>query len=344
MRLAIASLLIALTGCPSQRGPTSTTPVEPAPAPAPAVPEVDVVGVYRAWIDAANSGRWDEVIAGFSDTATLIPASSGMKLEGGDNIGEFFKSFAVGFPDMKTTPVVLLARPGHLTAIAVASGTNSAAVGPFPATGRAISFLGLTTIDFDSAGKMTNVVAYADNLNFLGQMGQWDGAAREPVEPSAPEPLTAAQGSSTTEAANLARARYLVAAFNRHDAPALLGFYAPAAVLDDQHLAAPIITARQIGTHYSELFPSFPDIEMTDVQSWAAGDYVVLTYTLRGTHGGAYARLPGGPSYRQVSLQAAALLRLDGTQVTEHMVFVDGMAMGFQLGLLAMPGAEPPAP
>ncbi|HUH05871.1 MAG TPA: nuclear transport factor 2 family protein [Kofleriaceae bacterium] len=339
MRLVAASVLIALTGCGSSRAAPPSTPEPPAAA---AAPEVDVVGVYRAWVEAANAGSWPEVIAAFSEDATLIPASSGMELAGAANIGEFFKSFSVGFPDLRTTPIMILTRPGHVTAISIATGTNSAAVGPFEATGHAMSFIGLTEIAFDASGKMTRVIAYADNLNFMGQMGQWKGSSREPVSPPSDPLIIVRQGSEAGEPARLARVASLVEAFNRHDAPALLQLYLPDAVLDDQHLPGPIITAHQIGTHYSDLFPAFPDIAMADVQSWAAGDYVVLTYTLRGTHAGAYARLPGTPSYRQLELQGAALLRLRGEQIAEHLVFVDGMAMGFQLGLLAMPGAEPP--
>lgn len=339
MHRVAASLLIALAGCASKQAAPPSTPDPPA---ATRAPEVDVVGIYRAWIDAANAGYWPEVTAAFGENATLTPASSGMELSGGDNIGEFFKSFAVGFPDLQTTPVRILARPGHVTAIAIATGTNSAAVGPFAPTGRSMSFIGLTQIDFDASGKMTRVVAYADNLNFMGQMGQWKGGSREALGPPTNELVILRQGSEAGEPAQLARVAAMVAAFNRHDAPALMKLYAPDAVLDDQHLAAPIITSHQIGTHYSELFPAFPDIEMADVQSWAAGDHVVMTYTLRGTHAGSYARLPGAPSYRQLELQGAALLRLRGDQIAEHLVFVDGMAMGLQLGLLAMPGAQPP--
>jgi steroid delta-isomerase-like uncharacterized protein len=327
-------------GCGGGPGPT---PSAPASAPSPtSSPAPDPLAIYQSWIAATNDGRWGEVGAALADDASLTPASSGMTLMGRDNIVEFFKSFAVGFPDLRTRPVVILSRPGHVTAVAMSSGTNSAAVGPLPASGRAVEFLGLTEIEFDDAGRITRIVVYADNLNFLAQMGQWQGTAREAAEADAgATPTLAVHGSGPREQQNVALANRLIEAFNGHDAPALLALYTPDALLDDQHLAAPIITAHQIATHHSDLFPAFPDIEMTDVHSFSAGDYVVLTYVLRGTHAGPYARLPGPPTYRQIELQGAALLTMRGDRIAEHLVFVDGMAMGFQLGLVALPGGEP---
>jgi steroid delta-isomerase-like uncharacterized protein len=340
MRLIAVPLVMLLVGC-SGRGPTPAAVVPTASATPEAPVPPDQVAIFRAWMTAMNEARWSDVAAALGDDVTLVPASSGMKLEGKDNVVEFFKSFAVGFPDLRSAARVILSRPGHVVALARSTGTNSAAVGPFPATNRQISFLGLTHVELDAAGAITAVTAYADNLNFMGQMGQWDGAARETDTTDDAPPTTATEQRTPIEAANQALVGKLVAAFNRHDAPALLGMYAPDAVLDDQHLGGPIITAGQIAAHYSALFPSFPDIGMADVATWAAGDYVVIEYALRGTHAGPYARLPGAASYRQIDLQVAALVKLRDGKIAEHGIFVDGMAMGFQLGVLALPSAEP---
>lgn len=332
--LVTASLIAASCG-------PSPAPVNPGPAPAPAAqpvapaaPAVDVADLYREWVDLGNKGAWPELAARFAADATAHPASSGMTLVGPANIQTFFQSFAHGFPDLVTHPLLVFTGERKLAAVALSRGTNTADMGPTKATGRQTSFVGLTTMTFDDAGAIRELVVYADNLNFMGQLGAWKGDARAVDAREPGPPAVIATGTGADEAANLLTVARWNDRFNAHDAPGLLQLYAPAAILDDTHLAGPIATATAIGTWYSNLFPGFPDIVARVTDAWAAGDYVIVTYALQGTNGGAYPRLGATRTMRQIELEAAAVFLIRGGLIAEHHVFVDGMAMGYQLGVL----------
>ncbi len=346
-RLLAAAAALMLTACPKPAPPAAPAP-GPAPAPtataaaAPPAPAVDLAKRYLDWVARANAGDWAGLRAQLTEESTITPASSGMVLQGPDNIIEFYKSFSVGFADLTTTPILILVRPGQVAAVALTRGTNDVAIGGRPATGKRTSFLGLTVIDYDTAGHMLRGTAYADNLNFMGQLGLWSGDAR-PVDESTPDGPEIVRADAHPDATpGVALARRFAARIDAHDAPGLLALYTPDAVVDDTHLAAPIATPAAIAHHFQEMFVAFPDLSIDDLSAWGAGDYAVATFHLRGTNGGNYARLGASGTMRQIDLEAAMVLRVRGDAIAQQQIFVNGMAMGMQLGVLADPGDAPP--
>ena len=343
-RLLAALAALMLTAC-AKPGP----PAAPAPAPAPAPvatdparpPAPDLARRYLDWVTRANAGDWAGLRAQLTEESTVTPASSGMVLHGPDNIIEFYKSFAVGFGDLTTTPILVLVRPGQVAAVALTRGTNDVAIGAHPATGKRTSFLGLTVVDYDAQGHLVRGTAYADNLNYMGQLGLWSGDTRPVDESTLDAPAIVRAGPHPDAAAGVALARRFAARIDAHDAPGLMKLYTPDAVVDDTHLAAPIATPAAIAHHFQEMFVAFPDLSIDDLAAWGAGDYAVATFHLRGTNGGTYARLGASGTMRQIDLEAAMVLRVRGDAIAEQQIFVDGMAMGMQLGVLADPGDAP---
>lgn len=347
-RLIAATAALMLTACPKPAPPAAPAP-GPAPAPAatapatPPAPAPDLAKRYLDWVALANAGDWAGLRRQLTEESTVTPASSGMVLQGPDNIIEFYKSFSVGFGDLTTTPILVLVRPGQVAAVALTRGTNDVAIGGHPPTGKRTSFLGLTVIDYDATGHMIRGTAYADNLNFMGQLGLWSGDTRPVDESTHDAPEIVHAGAHPDDAPGVALARRFAARINAHDAPGLLALYTPDAVVDDTHLAAPVATPAAIAHHFQEMFVAFPDLSIDDLAAWGAGDYVVATFHLRGTNGGNYARLGANATMRQIDLEAAMVMRVRGETIAEQQIFVDGMAMGMQLGVLADPGdAAPP--
>lgn len=334
MKLWIPIAIVVACACGSAPAPTAPAPVasEPAAAPAPKPPAIDAGRLYREWVALVNAGDWDAVAARFADDATIRPASSGMELRGPANIVSFLSSFGRGFPDLRTWPVLVVADGRRVAAVALSRGTHSEDMGPMKATGKVTSFVGLTLVEFDDAGLVRTMVIYADNLNFMGQLGQWQGDTR-PVDDR--EPPTTEVISGPASDANRELVERWAARFTAHDAPGMLALYAPAAVLDDTHLAGPIVTGKAIAAWYSSFFPGFPDVAIEDLETWTAGEYAIATYAVRGTNGGEYPRLGARRTMRQIDLEVAAVIRVRNGVIEEHLVFVDGMAIGIQLGVLA---------
>ncbi len=335
---------LTLTACPRPAPPAA-----PAPAPQPAVdaapakpPAPDLAARYLDWVRLANAGDWDGLRGQLTDDSTVTPASSEMVLHGPDNIIEFYKSFSVGFGDLTTTPVLVLVRPGQVAAVALTRGTNTVAIGLQAATGKRTSFVGLTLIDYDDAGKMIRSTVYADNLNFMGQLGLWPGKTRPVDEGEVGAPEIVRAGPAPDKVAGVALARRFAERIKAHDGPGLIALYTPDAVVNDTHLAAPIATPAAIARQFQEMFVAFPDLSIDDLEAWGAGDYTVATFHLRGTNGGTYQRLGARATMRQIDLEAAMILRVRGNRIAEQQIFVNGMAMGMQLGVLAAPGDDEP--
>jgi steroid delta-isomerase-like uncharacterized protein len=280
----------------------------------------------------------------YSEDASLTPASSGTTVRGRASIREMLASFAAGFPDLQArTTHLFLVGPRRLIAITHNRGTNSVALGGIDASNKATSFLNLTVTDVDDAGLITRQIAYADNLNFLGQIGQLKGVYRSVDAGPAGDPIVARTGSAPAEGDHTAMVRTFAALFGSHDRAAVTRLYATDGVLDDLATATPVSGSANLDRAYAALFSAFPDIAMTDLELAAAGDHVVATYRLTATHAGAYAPLGAERgSMRQLELEAAATFHIVDGKIVRHTVFVDGMAAARQLGLFDVPAGTPP--
>jgi len=342
MRAALATLL--LVACSTSPHPP---PARPGPEPPPtAAPAVDPVPVYLHWTDAANAGDWKALAALYAADATVTPASSGSTLRGRDQLVTLFESLAAGFPDQRSRPLLLIAAGNRLYAVAWNTGTNTVSLGAMPATNRATGMLVLGVIEVDpSSGLIAHHVLYADNLNFMGQLGLWDGSSRPAGD--SPDPGAAVEvvrtGSAAAEADDAATVRTAAALLGAHDAAGLTRLYAADAELDDQSDAGPERGAAAIEHGYADLFAAFPDLAISDLDVVGAGDLAVATYRLTGTHGGPWPRL-GAPAgtMRQIDLEVAAVFRFRDGKIVRHQVFSDGLAAAMQLGLYQLPGDQPP--
>jgi steroid delta-isomerase-like uncharacterized protein len=92
--------------------------------------------------------------------------------------------------------------------------------------------------------------------------------------------------------------------------------------------------ARQYNVMWAE---GFPDGQITIDNLVAAGDYVVVEFTGRGTHTGALAG-PGGsipPTGRSVTLKLCDVLEFSDGKVSSQRTYFDGASLLSQLGIAA---------
>jgi len=85
----------------------------------------------------------------------------------------------------------------------------------------------------------------------------------------------------------------------------------------------------------SMFLTAFPDLHLTLEDLIAEGDKVVVCWTMRGTHQGAFAGMP--PTGRQFTLPGASILRLVGNKVVESWINYDQLSMLQQLGVIPAP-------
>lgn len=317
--------------------------------------------VRTTWEQVIAERDADKIAALYADDAMSIPVGSPLSFKGPKEIAEMHAMYGAMFPDLTSETYLMLARDGVVVSMARARGTS--AMQPKPSegnsepdnaddkaansiTGKKTSFVGLQILDIDKeSGKIARETLYADNLSFMGQLGQWQGPYRPYDETAAPAKRQAVSAGSDAEKANVALVRAAVEAFNAHDVAALTGMYAADAVLSDCSEASDS-RGPAIGGYFERAFAGFPDLAKSKHHAWAAGAFVVATYHISGTHKGPLERyqLEQGTD-KKIGLDAAALYRIDGGKIVEHWVFMDGMFFAITLGAMPMPnlGGAPEA-
>ena len=84
----------------------------------------------------------------------------------------------------------------------------------------------------------------------------------------------------------------------------------------------------------SEFRAGFPDLEMTDDETYGEGDLVVNRFGAKGTHTGTFAGVP--PTGNPIRVTGIQFYRISGGKIVEHWVNYDAMGVMQQIG--AIPG------
>lgn len=120
------------------------------------------------------------------------------------------------------------------------------------------------------------------------------------------------------------------AAWNAHDAAAIVATFAPDGTYEDPATPGPL-RGDAIGTHAAALWRSFPDLRFEIVSEQEAGGVVASQWMMRGTNHGAMNGLP--PSGRQVALPGADFITVGPQGITSVRGHFDSGAIPRQVGL-----------
>jgi steroid delta-isomerase-like uncharacterized protein len=136
-----------------------------------------------------------------------------------------------------------------------------------------------------------------------------------------------------------ALARDYLAAWNSHDAAAVVRFFAGDAVYDDRGAAELARGRSAIEAHVASVLRAFPDIRFEYVRIAHGEDFVGAEWTCTMTHNGELSGLaPTGRSVTSAGFDVATLG--DGDLVTHLISFYDGAAIMRDLGLLPARGSR----
>ena len=341
--LAAALAVAALLSCTSSQQTSGTTvsSVQPdqeaTPNASPEPPKAGGAALLESWHAAMTARDYDKLASLYAEDATAIPASSGMVITGGTNIAQkFHKAFPDAFPDVVAENFLILQNGNTAAAVGKMRGTHTKNMMGLAPTNKKTSFYGLQIIEVNGDGKIAREILYADNLNFMAQIGMHKGPHRPYDDSAAPAPVKATSQNSQAEAANVAAVRQALEHFNSHDVQAMAALYTADAVVRNQ--SAPVdIKGREAIVATTEMyFGWFSDLR-AEVQSvWGAGDYVVATYVLTGTNDGDMDAMGQKATNKKVRLESGDVYRMVDGKIAEHWVFVDGMSSMIQLGLMKL--------
>ena len=317
---------------------------EPAPPPPPASPPVKTaderVQLYRACWDQFNNKDWDRFQNCYAEHAVSEAVDSNPpSTTGRAAIIERGKVESAAFPDRRGEPRVVLLNGDRLASLALYTATNTGPLPPgpdgkaMPPTNKSIGMLVAHTIELDPTGaRAVREATYVDEGTMMAQLGLSPAPARPAEKPTGAAAKVVIAKDDDRERANIEVVRRSFAALNAHDVKGVVETMAPNYKAMD--IGVPKDQDRNAAmTSLKELFTAFPDVKITPVTMWAAGDYVVVTGTFEGTNLGNIPSMGLKKTGKKVSAHFFELFRLENGLCAEDWLFYNGAAFAAQLGV-----------
>lgn len=316
-------------------------PPPPPPAPSPVVKTAEQrVQLYQACWDQFNNKQWEQFQNCYAEHAVSEAVdSTPPSTTGRAAIIERAKVESAAFPDRRGEPRVVLLNGDRLASLALYTATNTGPLPPgpdgkeIPATNKVIGMLIAHTVELDPTGAhAVREAAYVDEGTMMAQLGLSPAPARKAEKATgAPAEVVIARNDDK-ERSNIEVVRRSFAALNAHDVKGVLDTMAPSyrgvdiAMPKDSDKKAAAVSLK-------EMLSAFPDVKITPVTMWAAGDYVVVTGTFEGTNLGDIPSMGVKKTGKKVSAHFFELFKVANGQCTEDWLFYNGAAMAAQLGV-----------
>lgn len=332
--LSIAVFAVLMHGACSE-------PAPPPPPPAPPAKTADErVQLYRACWDQFNNKDWDRFQNCYAENAVSEAVDANPPSTSGRTaIIERAKVESAAFPDRRGELRVVLLNGDRLASLALYTATNTGPLPPGPdgkemaPTNKAIGMLIAHTIELDPTGaRAVREGTYVDEGTMMAQLGLSPAPARKAEKATGAPAQVVIAKDDDRERANVEVVRRSFAALNAHDAKGVSDTVAPNYKGMDIGVPKDIDRNGQM-TSLKELFTAFPDVKITPVTMWAAGDYVVVTGTFEGTNLGNMPSMGVKKTGKKVSTHFFQLFRLENSLCVEDWLFYNGAAFAAQLGL-----------
>jgi ketosteroid isomerase-like protein len=196
------------------------------------------------------------------------------------------------------------------------TGTLKTATGDAPATNKKVGLLMFHRMAINAANKATDEWAYADAATMLAQLGiarkgmapkrsaldkGWDGA-----------PIVVVSDGDAKERANVELVKTINDAFAQNRPAALLAAYSDDIIDMDQRSDKDVTGKDELEKGLIAFRNAWSGVTVSNVQLWAAGDYVVHSFTFEGR-----SKTTG----EAISVDAAQVMHVKGGKVDRLWAF-----------------------
>jgi predicted ester cyclase len=347
---ACAALAPGAAGCgeeeprPRATARSATTAETGSARPAPPDPPrrlptaQDRVDAYRKCFAAASAREWEAFGACYVENAEGHFAGGDEPVKGrGAIVGKGPRRFADAMPDLTFEPQLILQNGDLIAAVLYLEGTHTAPfmgpTGEIPATKKKVGLHAFHMARF--ARDRLELVEdwhFIDSGTVLGQLGVHDGPHRPAIERgTAAEPVVVMARQDGNEKKNLAAFRRSHEAWQKHDAGAMLEFWADDARMIDAAMPGES-SKKQAARFLRDMLRGFPDAGGQLIESWAAGDYVVALTRTTGTNTGPMPAMNiAKPTGRTIDYTEASVIEMKGGKGRRGWSFYDAMTIGAQL-------------
>lgn len=135
------------------------------------------VETHRAAHEAWNRRDFDGAVSAMVENMTYTDHPRGLTLKSRQEFREWIAEWAQAFSDGKIIDARYADAGDTVVAQFLAQGTNDGSFGPFPATGREVTFPLCEVLYFDEEGRVVRGEAYYDQLSLLVQLGHVEAPA-----------------------------------------------------------------------------------------------------------------------------------------------------------------------
>jgi steroid delta-isomerase-like uncharacterized protein len=205
-----------------------------------------------------------------------------------------------------------------------------------------IGHVGLSVLMFDSDGHVKEEHRYGDLGTVAQQVAGKGPPPPQPIIPAKPDIYAPAGGVGGGDgtATNIAIAKSVYAAI---DAKNEANFLAELAddITYEGHLAQ-VSNKAEAKTFFETLIKAFPDAKFNVTSAWGSGDWVLVEYTLTGTHKGKILGMP--PTNHAVEIHAVDVLKVANDHIARASTYSNGLELMTQLGAFKLDKAVVPPP
>jgi predicted ester cyclase len=299
----------------------------------------DLAKKYQTCVAMINDSKWDD-FKGTCIDASYVGHEYGHDMSGADTVLGYFQAMKKAMPDWKLTPQLIIVSGRNILAVELATGTQSGELAmpgmpPIPATNKKVGQLFFHRLAINDQNKATEEWAFDDPATMMGQLGlaPKDAPPTRPAMDKGIEgaPIVVVTADDPKEKANIEAFKKGADAFNAHKTNDLMAMMTPDAVMMDQADAADK-KGKDIEASVKMIMGAFSDIKAVNTENWGAGDYVVETGKMEGTHDHDLGKLK--KTGKKVSLDYAEIAHFKDGKVDQLWRFHSGMQFAGQLGLM----------
>jgi len=323
-----------MAGSGSGSGSGSATAEAPKPKTG-----ADLAEHYKMCMTHINDGQFDGFKAMCLDDA-YVGHQMGATSKAADVVA-YFTAMRAAMPDFKLQPQVVMVNGRTVIAVVLETGMHSAALKmpgmpELPATNKKLGALLMHKLAFNDANKATEEWVFADSATMLAQLGvlpKEAGPRREAMEKGLDgAPIVVVSTDDAKEKANLEVTKQGNDAFNAHKASEATAAMADDAVESDQAGDKDVVGKKEIDKGAKAFMAAFSDGKFANLETYAAGDFVVNIGTFEGTNDGDMMGMK--KTGKKVAMPIGELSQFKDGKVVKLWRFWDSMDMAKQMGMM----------
>ncbi len=301
-------------------------------APAGAGPEALMKSTEACWAAYAS---WDKekFRACYADKTEVtsvdaIPAETARTPQ---DVLLMFGVFRNAFPDFAADIQLVLVNGNKTAVVALLTGTHKGRSLGMPPTNKKLALYYGEASEADGQGRKIREHDYADQATLLQQLGIQDAVNVPTREKPWPAKVRVVAKNDDTEKANLAAFKASFEALAKGDAAGFSAVYAA----DATYRYVPqesILTGPQDIAKARDYTAVAKPLELSVVDAWAAGDWVVAETRVKGALAEDFGGVKGtkGKTWEQNMLE---LIEFQGGKAKRHLVYANGLKFAVDVGL-----------